>query len=240
MFKILRHTTLGMLLLSIMPLTFWLSEWHWNPCKNDINLLWLFIIMQTVNSPWVILTNVLLSILMFKCLPSKANVLLILIFIINITIVAGQQIKSFIKYNTKEPRPYVIWLESNYGINSQKFYQLKIEERRKKIVDLNISNKTVPIWLKQHWIHETDFSFPSGHTIFVSSWALLVMYFLWPYRYYKTILIVLIWAYIIMASRLLFGMHWVQDLVVANILSWILVNLMIYSINYLILINRKQ
>ncbi|MER1979379.1 phosphatase PAP2 family protein, partial [Pseudocitrobacter faecalis] len=58
---------------------------------------------------------------------------------------------------------------------------------------------------------ETGFAFPSGHTMFAASWALLAVGLLWPRRRTFTIAILLVW------------MHWPRDLVAATLMSWLLV-----------------
>jgi phosphatidylglycerophosphatase B len=75
--------------------------------------------------------------------------------------------------------------------------------------------------LRKHWQKETGFAFPSGHTMFAASWALLLG--CWPRRRTVTIVILLVWATGVMGSRLLLGMHWPRDLVVATLISWLLV-----------------
>ena len=35
--------------------------------------------------------------------------------------------------------------------------------------------KNIPQYLRSHWQKETGFAFPSGHTMFAASWALLVL-----------------------------------------------------------------
>ena len=83
----------------------------------------------------------------------------------------------------------------------------------------------IPKFLRKHWQKETGFAFPSGHTMFAASWALLAVGLLWPRRRTVTIGILLIWATGVMGSRLLLGMHWPRDLVVATLISWLLVTL---------------
>ncbi|XPE61646.1 phosphatase PAP2 family protein [Shigella flexneri] len=36
--------------------------------------------------------------------------------------------------------------------------------------------------ISSHWQKETGFAFPSGHTMFAASWALLAVGLLWPRR----------------------------------------------------------
>lgn len=61
--------------------------------------------------------------------------------------------------------------------------------------------------------------------MFAASWALLGVGLLWPRRRTLTIVFLLIWATGVMGSRLLLGMHWPRDLVVATLISWLLVTL---------------
>jgi membrane-associated phospholipid phosphatase len=49
--------------------------------------------------------------------------------------------------------------------------------------------KTVVLFQPDHIrtrLFETGFAFPSGHTMFAASWALLAIGLLWPRRHYKT------------------------------------------------------
>lgn len=59
--------------------------------------------------------------------------------------------------------------------------------------------------------------------MFAASWALLAVGLLWPRRRTLTIVLLLVWATGVMGSRLLLGMHWPRDLVVATLISWALV-----------------
>ncbi len=63
----------------------------------------------------------------------------------------------------------------------------------------------IPQYLRSHWQKETGFAFPSGHTMFAASWALLAVGLLWPRRRTLTIAILLVWATGVMGSRLLLG-----------------------------------
>ncbi len=59
--------------------------------------------------------------------------------------------------------------------------------------------------------------------MFAASWALLAVGLLWPRRRTFTIAFLLVWATGVMGSRLLLGMHWPRDLVVATLISRLLV-----------------
>ncbi|VEC77529.1 Phosphatidylglycerophosphatase B [Raoultella ornithinolytica] len=105
------------------------------------------------------------------------------------------------------------------------FYALKRKERAKLVHEQLAQEQDIPRFLRKHWQKETGFAFPSGHTMFAASWALLGVGLLWPRRRWVTIAALLTWATAVMGSRLALGMHWPQDLLVATLISWLLVTL---------------
>lgn len=225
MLKIWRRTTAGMLLLLIIPLMVWLTGWTWTPGESNALLRFLFWMTETVTRPWGTLTSLLLSAWVLWCLRFRLRPAIFLLIIMNATILTGQYTKSYIKDQVQEPRPYVVWLEHNHGLDDREFYQLSRDARGQRVNELLASDKQLPAWLKRHWAFETGFAFPSGHTLFAASWALLMTGLLWPRRHYKTVLVTGLWACAVMASRLLLGMHWPGDLAVAVVLSWVLVTI---------------
>lgn len=110
-----------------------------------------------------------------------------------------------------------------HHIPVDEFYTLKRAERGNLVKEQLAEEKNIPQYLRSHWQKETGFAFPSGHTMFAASWALLAVGLLWPRRRTLTIAILLVWATGVMGSRLLLGMHWPRDLVVATLISWALV-----------------
>ena len=225
MLEILRRSTAGMLLLMIIPVAVWLSGWQWQPGESDAVLRFLFWMTETVTRPWGTLTSLLLSLWVLWCLRFRLKPALLLLLIMNATILTGQYTKSYIKDQVQEPRPYVVWLEHRHGLDEREFYSMTREERSQRVDELLASDRQLPGWLKRHWAFETGFAFPSGHTLFAASWALLVIGLLWPRRRYITIVVVGVWASAVMASRLMLGMHWPGDLAMAVALSWLLVTL---------------
>lgn len=140
-------------------------------------------------------------------------------------IVIGQGVKSRVKDHVQEPRPFVVWLEKTHHIPVDEFYNLKRKDRGALVKEQLTEQQDIPKFLRKHWQKETGFAFPSGHTMFAASWALLAVGLLWPRRRTVTIGILLIWATGVMGSRLLLGMHWPRDTVVATLISWLLVTL---------------
>ena len=223
MLKIVQRTTLGAFLLIAMPLCVWLSGWQWQPGESGGVLRFLFWMTETVTSPWGIITSSVLSAWMLWCLRFRLKPAILLLIIMNGAILAGQYTKSWIKEQVQEPRPYVVWLEQQHGVSNDAFYQLKRKQRGEMVNTLLASDTQIPRWLKQHWAFETGFAFPSGHTMFAASWALLAMGLLWPRRRVVTLVVLFSWAVMVMGSRLLLGMHWPRDLIVATLISWLLV-----------------
>ncbi len=131
----------------------------------------------------------------------------------------------FHQEQVQAPRPFVVWLESTHQIDEKYFYSLDRKQRSALVKEQLLDQALVPEWLSKHWQFETGFSFPSGHTMFAAMWALLGVGLSWPRRHYKTVAVLMIWAFGVMASRLMLGMHWPRDLAMAIVISWLLVTL---------------
>lgn len=209
----------GMLLLMILPLVALLSHWHWQPNGFPAWLLPLFWLTETVTQPVGILTHCLLCGWFLWCLRFRLKSAAMLLVILGGAILAGQGIKSVIKENVQEPRPYVVWLEQQHNITVEQFYSLKRHQRAALVAQQLRDSPSLPSWLRQHWEKETGFAFPSGHTMFAASWALLAIGLLWPRGHHLTVILILAWAVGVMGSRLVLGMHWPRDLLMATGIS---------------------
>ncbi|WP_342753598.1 phosphatidylglycerophosphatase B [Pantoea sp. MBD-2R] len=225
MFEIAKRTTLGAVLLLIMPLGVWFSGWQWQPVQMGFGHKLLFWLTETVTSPWGIVTSTVLCGWFLWCLRYRLKAAVILLVIVIAAILAGQYSKTFIKDQVREPRPYVVWLEQYDGLNEQFFYQQTRKQRSVLVREAINDDPQLPAWLKAHWEFETGYAFPSGHTMFAASWALLAVGLLWPRRRIVTLTVLVLWAVGVMASRLVLGMHWPRDLVTSTLISWVLVTL---------------
>ncbi|MXP66180.1 phosphatidylglycerophosphatase B [Pantoea sp. Nvir] len=230
--EILCRITACTLLLLLIPTTVWLSGWQWQPDASKVLLHYLFWMTETVTRPWGTMTNLLLSFWVLWCLNFRLKPAVLLFLIMNTTILTGQYANSYIKDQVQEARPYIVWLEHNHGLDNREFYHLTHKERSQYVDQLLASAQIQPFWLRQHWIFETGFAFPSGHTLFATSWILLMVGLLWPRRHYITIGIVGFWTIAVMISRLLLGMHWPGDLAMALLLSWLLVMIAIWLVHH--------
>lgn len=225
MLSIAKRTAAGAGLLLIMPVSVWVSGWTWQPDHPVAWLKAMYWITETVTQPWGIITHVILCGWFFWCLRFRLKAAVMLFAILAGAILIGQGAKSWVKERVQEPRPFVIWLEKTHDISVDEFYTLKRKERANLVKEQLSAQPEIPEFLRQHWQKETGFAFPSGHTMFAASWALLAVGLLWPRRRTVTIAILLVWATGVMGSRLLLGMHWPRDLVVATLMSWALVTL---------------
>lgn len=222
---IAKRTAAGAGLLLIMPFTVWFSGWAWSPGGDSAWLKAMYWITETVTQPWGIITHVLLCGWFLWCLRFRLKAALMLFAILGAAILIGQGVKSFIKDRVQEPRPFVVWLEKTQHVPTDEFYNLKRKQRGELVESQLAAHGEIPDWLRRHWQKETGFAFPSGHSMFAASWALLGVGLLWPRRRTFTLVLLLVGATGVMGSRLLLGMHWPRDLVVATLISWLLVTL---------------
>lgn len=224
-FEIAKRTGLGALVLIIIPLLVWVSGWLWHPQNESGWWRLMFWITQTASAPWSMITSGLLMTWLLRCLRFCFKPALGLVCIVAVTLLIGQGLKSFIKQQVQEPRPYVLWLERTYNIDDQVFYALPRDGRSQLIKAALQDQRQIPLWLYRHWQHETGFAFPSGHTVFAASWALLALGLLWPRRHFASFTLIMAWAAAVMSSRLVLGMHWPRDLIVGTALGWLIVTL---------------
>lgn len=223
MYHIVRRVLLGTVILLAMPAVVWASGWLWTPGMNPDILRPLFWVTETVSEPWGILTTIVLCAWFLWCLRFRLKAAVVLVVILCASIVIGQYVKDFIKAEVKEPRPYVAWLGTSHEMDVLEFYAMKGKERGKEVKALLGDDSDLPKWLKKSWQSDTGYAFPSGHTMFAATWALLALGILWPRRHFKTVAIMMAWAVIVMGSRLVLGMHWSRDLMASTAISAVLV-----------------
>lgn len=184
----------------------------------------LFLVTETVSNPWGIITAIIFSLWLIYLSRSSVKSVIVLFFVMNSVIIIGQGINILLKHEIKAPRPYVVWLKSNFNLDEQQFYQLSKEERRIIVKKLVGDNLSLPAWQLTHWEKQVGSSLPSGHTLFAASWALLTIGLLGMRAHKKWVAwIILLWAIAVLLSRLLLGMHWPGDIISAVIISWLLV-----------------
>lgn len=212
----------GVFVLLIMPLVVLLSDWTWTPDEDNPVLRPLFWATETASSPWGAITSVILALWFVWRLQLPLKKGIALIIILAIAIIGGQVVKSIVKETVEEPRPFVLWMEHEFHIDDRAFYSQPRKERARIVAHHLEGQDSVPPWLSKHWERETGYSFPSGHTLFTATWALLGIGMLVPHRRYISATVLMLWAITVAGSRLLLGMHWPEDLIVSILLSGVI------------------
>ncbi|MWN31329.1 MULTISPECIES: phosphatase PAP2 family protein [unclassified Gilliamella] len=206
-----------------VPLVIIAINWHWQPTSLNNTSKYLFLITETASFPWAIITSAILFLVFFLLLPNKTKTKIVLLWLLLVSaILSGQVIKSFLKSQTAESRPYVLWMAKEFNMTDQQFYSQTKSERKELIHQLLNNSITIPSWLSNHWQHETGYSFPSGHTLFSATWAFLALTLLKFKRHYIIISSTIIWSVLIEISRLLLGMHRPIDLITSILIAWII------------------
>ncbi|SLM63580.1 Phosphatidylglycerophosphatase B [Dickeya aquatica] len=217
-----RRTLIGTMSLMMLPLWVWATGWHWQPTVAGWWLKPLFWMTETVSAPWGVLTSILLSGCTVWLLRIRGRQAIAVIVILLATLVAGQGMKSVMKHWTQEPRPFLVWLEQTNQITVTDFYALTDDDRAALLARQLQQTTSIPSWQQQHWQQQADYAFPSGHTVFAASWALLIVGLLGSRRCYGMVVLMMLWANSVIGSRLALGMHWPQDVVVATLISMVL------------------
>jgi phosphatidylglycerophosphatase B len=156
----------------------------------------------------ITLTLLLLSLFRFK--PSRTEWMQKL-SMLGLLLVIGFASKTGLKLMTESPRPYTELLAAEQLIETpETFYQLDTKQQANVI---NQISEQVSDWRTRHWQGEKDYSFPSGHTIFVSICLAFFGGLFLQNKYYISALSLWMWGMSIAYSRLWLGMHRPEDLI---------------------------
>lgn len=129
-----------------------------------------------------------------------------LVFLLGLAMVSKVGLKAL----TEEPRPYTeLMTQSLLLSNAEHFYKLPAPKQEALL--LAMQTKVSP-WRVVHWYGETDFSFPSGHTLFAMICLLFFGSLLAEKKQYVSLGVLLAWAMSVAYSRLWLGMHYPIDL----------------------------
>ncbi|WP_245907241.1 phosphatase PAP2 family protein [Photobacterium sanctipauli] len=119
--------------------------------------------------------------------------------------------KTAMKHITEVPRPYTYQLQALDIVKSpEAFYQLNSAQ---KDVAVSQAQQFVSPWRISHWQGETNYSLPSGHTIFAAICVTFWGGFFIRRRQLIPAGMILLWATGVGISRIWLGMHWPTDLI---------------------------
>ncbi|MCW8327937.1 phosphatase PAP2 family protein [Photobacterium sp. SDRW27] len=167
------------------------------------------LLTESAGSPGFLITVVGLSLIPFIVkLPKKSIFRLGIQFAI--LLVLSFVAKTTLKHVTEVPRPYTYQLQSLGIVHSASdFYQLSDTEKEAAV---DSARTTVSEWRLSHWQGETNYSLPSGHTIFAAVCVVFWGGFFLGRRQFVPAAILIIWATGVGVSRIWLGMHWPTDL----------------------------
>ncbi|MGF1731686.1 phosphatase PAP2 family protein [Photobacterium kasasachensis] len=167
------------------------------------------LLTASAGSPYFLVTvSVLCLAPMISKLPPKAVARLIFqfAFLLVLSFIA----KTALKQLTEIPRPYSYQLQSLGLVNSvDEFYQLSATEKAKAV---QMATPNVSDWRTSHWQGETNYSLPSGHTIFAAVCVVFWGGFYWRRRQLAAASLLILWATGVGISRIWLGMHWPTDI----------------------------
>ncbi|MGF1777643.1 phosphatase PAP2 family protein [Vibrio nomapromontoriensis] len=140
----------------------------------------------------------------------KSPIKLHLLIQLGLLLVLSFGAKSLLKNVTESPRPYTHLLAEQHVIKTPSdFYTLNLAEKDQAIDQVS---EQVSSWRTKHWMGETDYSFPSGHTIFATVCVLFFGGLLLNSGRYFLAVLTIVWASSVAMSRLWLGMHRPIDL----------------------------
>lgn len=206
-------------LMLLIPLTAWIIGWQWNLQTNSGFSLFdwtLFVLTETGSTPYALITCVLFMLWLMRLTRSRYSWLLVG-FICATSVVGTQAIKEGAKAVFKEPRPFVTQM---FQADTQAFYALPKEEQAVAVLKFVQSDNQFVV---EHQADELGYSFPSGHTIFAVSWMLMFAGLLFGVRGQAVVfaqIFAILWAGLMLISRLRLGMHYPIDLFVSTLIAW--------------------
>jgi phosphatidylglycerophosphatase B len=222
MLSIARRTAAGAAILLIMPLAVWISGWMWQPGKMPRGLN-----RCTGNGNGHATVgdyHPCTALRLVSVVPAFSSARGADAFAFSAAILVGQGVKSWVKDHVQEPRPFVVWLEKAHHVPVDEFYNLKRKDRGALVKEQLAEQQDIPKFLRKHWQKKPGSRFLPGIPCLLPAGRCLGLGY-WPRRRTVTIAVLLVWATAVMGSRLLLGMHWPRDLVVATLISWVLVTL---------------
>ena len=201
---------LVILLLLIAPMTLLVSHIELLSPESDFEGATFTILTNSAGSSGFLVTLAVLAIAAFtlKMTPKQQ---LSKVIQLGVILLVGFAAKTGLKHLTESPRPYTEVLSHQLLVpNPAHFYQLSAAQQESVI---NKVSENVSHWRTQHWMGETDYSFPSGHTIFA---AICVAFFgglFLEHKRYAMAATLMVWALGVAYSRLWLGMHRPIDLI---------------------------
>lgn len=225
---IIAPTLIAAALLVAPAVAAWITGWRWQLDGGGAWMRAALLVTNTAGFPYAAGTSFALAAAIAWLLRKKISSwrrLAGLGALCLAAILFGQAVKSLVKNAVGEPRPYVVRAANERAFSPDAFYALKRGERAALLGRSMGGDARVPPALLAHWKRDTGFAFPSGHTSFAATWALLGVAFLWRAGIAGRVFCgaAVAWAGCVGATRLALGMHWPGDIAAGVLLSWAIV-----------------
>ncbi len=194
--------------------------------------------------PWVALVamTALIFLLSSKDLSTRTKTSMALFTLFINAVLAGGGAwfnENIVKEHFRHPRPDIEYLSGPagngpLGMTAMEFYQGRAGQARTKLqrsdvlrqaLKQNYADLSLSAGVREHWINETGYSFPSGHSFaamfFASYFLALGLTYLCGWRKYMFYLL-LPWAVAVCYSRLVLRVHTPLDITVGGLEGLIL------------------
>ncbi|MFT5789760.1 MAG: phosphatidylglycerophosphatase B [Shewanella sp.] len=186
----------------------------------------LYWITSTGTAPYGIATGIVILIACYRSL-AKPNFLQ-LVLAVSISMAATLGLNHFLKPFFAEARPNAALLAQESLLNTDNFYLHSKADKRvllsSAIEQLKVARPdlTLSPAIKGHWQHEVGYAFPSGHTLFAVTLALVVSFYLLMAGQTLLPIALFSWAITMGFSRMWLGMHWPQDVLASTTIGGII------------------
>ncbi|MDR9829708.1 phosphatase PAP2 family protein [Vibrio sp. FNV 38] len=178
------------------------------PVSDEFGLL-VTLLTDSAGHKGFLVTLVVFTLLILK-LPLQRKAFLSKGIQLGVILLIGFASKTALKELTESPRPYTEYLSQASIVDAaERFYHLSTSQRVEAIEQVS---KQVSSWRILHWQGEKDYSFPSGHTIFVAICMAFYGGIFLQFRRWGSLTLLLVWAGGVSFSRLWIGMHRPEDL----------------------------
>ncbi len=201
---------LALFVLGIIPMSLFGSYHNLTSQVSESLGITFTLLTDSAGSKGFLITLTLLLLSLFRFKPSRIEWMQKL-SMLGLLLVIGFASKTGLKLMTESPRPYTELLAAEQLIETpETFYQLDTKQQANVI---NQISEHVSDWRTRHWQGEKDYSFPSGHTIFVSICLAFFGGLFLQNKYYISALSLWMWGMSVAYSRLWLGMHRPEDLI---------------------------
>ncbi|MBS9926472.1 phosphatase PAP2 family protein [Vibrio alginolyticus] len=201
---------LALFVLGIIPMSLFGSYHNFTSQVSESLGITFTLLTDSAGSKGFLITLTLLLLSLFRFKPSRIEWMQKL-SMLGLLLVIGFASKTGLKLMTESPRPYTELLAAEQLIETpEAFYQLDTKQQANVI---NQISEHVSDWRTRHWQGEKDYSFPSGHTIFVSICLAFFGGLFLQNKCYISALSLWMWGMSVAYSRLWLGMHRPEDLI---------------------------